>query len=95
MGEKRTVRRTLLNNDRVSVQHENEGQNSGPERSCTELSDAKNGRDLPFSPARDDAERITAFDVMVDISKQYAKSSHGIKNRGYYDKMWSKHEKEE
>jgi hypothetical protein len=40
-----------------------------------------------------DAERSTAFDVMVDISKQHAKSSHGIEHRGYYDKMWSKHGK--
>jgi hypothetical protein len=33
-----------------------------------------------FSPARDDAERITATDVMMNISKKHAKTSHGMKN---------------
>jgi hypothetical protein len=55
----------------MSVLHdsENKGQNSGPEHSCTELIDAKNSRDLSFSPARDDAERITATGVMENRSK--------------------------
>jgi hypothetical protein len=30
---------------------------------------------------------------MVDNSKLHAKSSYGIKNRGYYYKMWSEHGK--
>jgi hypothetical protein len=48
------------------------------------------------SPERDDAERITATGIMVKFSKLHAGTSYGIKNRGgYYDKMWSKHEKEE
>ena len=48
-----------------------------------------------YSPARDDAERITATDIMVNISKLHAGTSHGIKSRCYYYKMWSKHGNEE
>ena len=47
------------------------------------------------SPARDDAKRITVTDIMVKISKLHAETRYGIKNRGYYYKMWSKHENEE
>jgi hypothetical protein len=46
-------------------------------------------------PASDDAGRITLTGMMAIISKQHAKSSHGIKNRGYCCKLWSKHGKEE
>jgi hypothetical protein len=50
-----------------------------------------------YLPARDDAERITATrtDKMVKISKLHAETRYGIKNRGYYYKMWSKYENEE
>jgi hypothetical protein len=37
--------------------------------------------------ATDDAERITATDIMVNISKLHAGSSHGIKNGGHECKM--------
>jgi hypothetical protein len=43
----------------------------------------------------DDAERITATDIMVNISKQHAGTSHRMKKGGCYYKMWSKHGKEE
>jgi hypothetical protein len=33
----------------------------------------------PFSPASDNTEQITATGIMVSISIQHAKSSHGIK----------------
>ncbi len=44
-----------------------------------------------YSPARDDAERITVTDIMVNTSKLHVGTRYGIKNRGYYYKMWSKH----
>jgi hypothetical protein len=47
-----------------------------------------------FSPARDDAGRITATDIMVIIAN-CEKSSNGRKHWGYCYKMWSKHGKEE
>jgi hypothetical protein len=47
------------------------------------------------SPARDDAEQITATDIMVNISKLHAGTRYGFKNRGYYYKLWNKHEHEE
>jgi hypothetical protein len=54
-----------------------------------------------YSPARDDAEQITATDIMVktdimvNISKLHARTRYGIKTMGYYYKMWSKHCNEE
>jgi hypothetical protein len=47
------------------------------------------------SPARDDAEQITETNIMVNVSKLNAGSRYEIRNRGYYCKMWSKHENEE
>jgi hypothetical protein len=41
-----------------------------------------------YSPARDDAERITATDTMMNISKLHAGTRYGIENKGYYYKMW-------
>jgi hypothetical protein len=38
----------------------------------------------------DDAERITATGVMVNISKQHAGTSHGFKNEGNGCKLWTK-----
>jgi hypothetical protein len=46
------------------------------------------------SPARDDAEWITVTGIMVNVSKLHVGTSYGIKNRGYYNKMWSKLGKE-
>jgi hypothetical protein len=48
-----------------------------------------------YSPARDDAERINATDIMVNISKQHVGTRYAIKHRSYYYKMWSKHGNEE
>jgi hypothetical protein len=39
------------------------------------------------SQARDDAEQITATDIMVNISKLHAGSSYGIKNGGHESEM--------
>ena len=71
----------------MSVLHENEGQSSGPERSCTELGTPRLDETDLDSPARDDAKRITATDIMMNISKLHAGTSHGIKNGGYECKM--------
>jgi hypothetical protein len=38
-------------------------------------------------PARDDAEPITATNIMVNISKLHAGTSYGIKNGGQECKM--------
>jgi hypothetical protein len=88
----------LLNagqNALVFVLHKNEAQNSCSKLSCTESSGSKNCRDRPFHRQDDDAERITATGIMVNNRKEHAKSSHGIRIRGHYCNLLSKHGKQE